>query len=311
MARGASGRQTADMSEHPIAEHAKALHHHLTLHPPTEGFNLVDVRAEIGTESTAEDEVAVVFRWRRNPHTFVVWFGRDLQGPYSDHEVWPEGQNPLEAWCEDVQFWLMEELDTGLLARATRHREGEAIVLSSPSTTIEDEDGLWVSDVPQYAPEVRWHPGRRVRLPWRTRLRVAPGMLLAVLRGRSFSFGWLADVDTEAEAGDGASDGSWLARAGLDPGRVRAIRAEGRLLVWLQLLGEDLAEGPAGHCAVVTCPEQDVACIEVLELSEDAPHDARQRMVDAAVHAAADLGVRTLLVPDGQDGEDAVDTALC
>ena len=299
------------MSEHPIAEHAKALHHHLTLHPPTEGFNLVDVRAEIGTESTAEDEVAVVFRWRRNPHTFVVWFGRDLQGPYSDHEVWPEGQNPLEAWCEDVQFWLMEELDTGLLARATRRREGEEIVLSSPSTTIGDEVGLWVSDVPQCAPEVSWHPGRRVRLPWRTRLRVALGMLLALLRGRSFSFGWLADVDTEAEAGDGASDGSWLARAGLDPGRVRAIRAEGRLLVWLQLLGEDLAEGPAGHCAVVTCPEQDVACIEVLKLSEDAPHDARQRMVDAAVHAAADLGVRTILVPDGQGGHEAVGTALC
>lgn len=299
------------MSEHPIAEHAKALHHHLTLHPPTEGFHLVDVRAEMGTEYTAEDEVAVVFRWRRNPHTFVVRFGRDLQGPYSDHEAWPEGQNPLEAWCEDVQFWLMEELDTGLLARATRRREGEEIVLSSPSTTIEDEDGLWVSDVPQYAPEVSWCPGLTVRLPWRTRLRVALGMLLALLRGRSFSFGWLADVDTEAEAGDGASDGSWLADAGLDPGRVRAIRAEGRLLVWLQLLGEDLAEGPAGHCAVVTCPEQDVACTEVLELSEDAPHDARQRMVDAAVHAAADIGVRTLLVPDGQDGEDAVDTALC
>ena len=96
---------------------------------------------------------------------------------------------------------------------------------------------------------------------------------------------WIRFVDTEAEAGDGAGDGSWLAGAGLDPGRVRAIRAEGRLLVWLQLLGEDLAEGPAGQCAVVTCPEQDVACIEVLELSEDAPHDARQRMVDAAVHA--------------------------
>lgn len=136
-------------------------------------------------------------------------------------------------------------------------------------------------------------------------------MLLALLRGRSFSFGWLADVDTEAEAGDGASDGSWLAGAGLDPGRVRAIRAEGRLLVWLQLLGEDLAEGPAGQCAVVTCPEQDVACIEVLELSEAAPHDARQRMVDAAVHAAADLGVRTLLVPDDQGGHEAVGTALC
>lgn len=289
------------MSEHPIAEHAQALHDHLTLHPPTEGFHLVDVRAEIGTESTAGDEVAVVFRWRRNPHTFVVPFGRDLQGPYSDHEAWPEGQDPLEAWCEDVQFWLMEELDTGLLARATRRREGEEIVLSSPSTTI--EDGLWVSDVPQYAPEVR--------LPWRARLRVAPGMLLALLRGRSFSFGWLADVDTEAEAGDGAGDGSWLAGAGLDPGRVRAIRAEGRLLVWLQLLGEDLAEGPAGQCAVVTCPEQDVACTEVLELSEDAPHDARQRMVDAAVHTVADLGVRTLLVRDGWGGHEAVDTALC
>ncbi|WP_282072222.1 hypothetical protein [Janibacter hoylei] len=302
------------MSEHPIAEHAKALHHHLTFHPPTEGFHLVDVRAEIGTESTTGDEVAVVFRWRRNPHTFVVRFGRDLQGPYSDHEAWPEGQNPLEAWCEDVQFWLMEELDTGLLARATRQREGEVVALTAvapPPAPMEPDLGeVWISDVPQYAPEVSWHPGRGVRLPWRTRLRVAPGMLLAVLRGRSFSFGWLADVDTEAEAGDGASDGSWLAGAGLDPGRVRAIRAEGRLLVWLQLLGKDLADGPAGQCAVVTCPEQDVACTEVLELSEDAPHDARQRMVDAAVHAAADLGVRTLLVP-GQGGHEAVDTALC
>ncbi|MHA7127569.1 hypothetical protein ACRTEC_14460 [Janibacter indicus] len=287
------------MTERPIAEHAAALRRFLSQDPPTEGFHLVDVRAE----ATTGDEVAVVFRWRRNPYTFVVRFGRTFEGPFGYVDDPPDGQAHLEAWCEDVQFWLMEELDTGLLARATRRREVEEIVLSSPSTTIEDEDGLWVSDVPQYAPEVR--------LPWRTRLRVAPGMLLALLRGRSFSFGWLADVDTEAEAGDGASDGSWLARAGLDPGRVRAIRAEGRLLVWLQLLGEDLAEGPAGHCAVVTCPEQDVACIEVLELSEDAPHDARQRMVDAAVHAASDLGVRTILVPDGQGGHEAVGTALC
>ena len=117
-------------------------------------------------------------------------------------------------------------------------------MLSSPSTAIKDEDGLWVSDVPQYAPEVRW-----VRLPWRTRQTVAPGMLLAVLRGRSLSFGWFADVDTEVEAGDGASDG-------------------------------------------------------------EAHLDARQRLV-AAVHHAADLGVRTLLVPDGRGGREAVDTALC
>ncbi|MFX4287327.1 hypothetical protein ACQBJO_09675 [Janibacter sp. G349] len=305
------------MSKHPIAEYAKALRQHLTQDPPTDGFRLVDVRAEIGTEATTGDEVAVVFTWRRNPHTFVVRFGRTFEGPFGDVEdlpdgqahpgAWPEGHDPLEAWCQDVHFWLMEELDTGLLARATRHWEGEMIALTAvapqPVPTEPDPDEVWIDDVPQYAPEMR--------LPWRVHLRLAARTVLARLRGRRAVMGWATWGPLDAEPGDGLRDGKWLADAGMDPAAVRAIRDDGRLLVWLQALTDALEVRPAGQCAVLTTDDPHVARMEVLEVTDRAPEGLRHRLVLAGVRAAADEGARTVLVPDGRGGEDAVDTALC
>lgn len=281
----------------PISDHVSALRVHLARHPPTEGFHLITVRED-------SDEVAVVFRWKVNPHTFVIRFGTDFAGPYSDAEMWPEGQDPLEAWCDDVQFWLMEELDTGLLTRAARRREGEEIVLVLELPTDLVDEGVWVTDVPQYA--------REVRLPWRIGLRMAPRMLLAHIRGREASFGWTAWAPLDESPGDGLRDGEWLAKAGLDPARVRVIRDEARLLVWLQAMGDGSVDDPAfGQCVVVSTDDPEVALVEVLETAGGAPTSARQWLVDGAVHAAADLGARTVLVPDVTGGHERIDTALC
>lgn len=291
------------MTERPIAEHAAALRRFLSHDPPTEGFHLVDVRAE----ATTGDEVAVVFRWRRNPHTFVVRFGRDLEGPYSDHEAWPEGQDPVEAWCEDVQFWLMEELDTGLLARASRHREGEVIALTAvappPAPAEPDSDQVWIDHVPQFAPEMR--------LPWQVHVRLALRTVLARLMGRRAALGWATWGPLDAEPGDGVRDGEWLADAGMNPAAVRAIRDDGRLLVWLQALTDALEDQAVGQCAVVTTVDPQIVRMEVLETTSRAPEGLRDRLVLAGVHAAADEGARTVLVPDGRGGDEAVDTALC
>lgn len=286
--------------EFTLGQYVEALREHLTQFPPTDGFRLLEVREE-------GDEVAVVFRWRGNPHTFVIRFDRDFAGFFGEEDLEmrvPHDGAELEFWCENIQFWLMEELDTGHLARARRHREGEEIVLTSPpGTPALDDEEVWVHDVPQFAGEFT--------LPWRIRLRMAPRMLMARLRGRPANFGWAAWAPLDEPPGDGLRDGDWLAEAGLDPARVRAIRADGRLLVWLQASGDTQVEPLAfGQCAVVATDDPEVALVEVLETADGAPTGTRQHLVDAAVHAAADQGVRRLLVPDGAGGTEVVDTAL-
>lgn len=284
----------------PIVQHVDALRQHLTRYPPTEGFHLVAVREDGG-------EVAVVFRWRRNPHTFVIRFDRDFAGPFGEEDLEmrvPHEGAEIKYWCENIQFWLMEELDTGHLVRSRRHREGDEVVLTSqPGTPAVDDEQVWVDDVPQFV--------REFTLPWKIRLRMAPRMLIARLRGRPATLGWTALAPLDEPPGDGLRDGDWLSDSGLDPARVRAIRAEGRLLVWLQAMGDGTVDDPAlGQCAVVATDDPEVALVEVLETAVGAPTSARQHLVEAAVHAAADEGAHRLLVPDGAGGTEVVDTAL-
>lgn len=277
----------------PIERYAPALGAWLTRHPPTEGFHPVDVRAD-------GDEVAVVFRWRQDPHTFLIRFAPGFLGPFAAERGAPD-EAVLEGWCQDVQFWLMEELDTGHMARATRHREGDVIVLTEPARWSEPDD-VWVSDVPQFSPTMR--------LPWRTWWRVAPRLLLARLRGRQATFSWATGGSAEdAAPGDGLTDGQGLAEVGLDPARVRALRDEGRLLAWMQ--ATDGSGSRLGQCAVVMTDQPDVANLEVVEVVDGVDPQVRPALVDSAVRAAADAGARTVLVPDVEGGIHGVDTALC
>lgn len=115
----------------------------------------------------------------------------------------------------------------------------------------------------------------------------------------------------EGTPSDGLTDGQWLTQAGLDPARVRALRGEGRLVAWLQAAGGCGESEWVGQCAVVTTHDPGVASVEVLEVASGASQETRQRLVDAAVRAAADAGARTVLVPDADDGVQSIDTALC
>lgn len=308
---GAVRRRHTSAMPAPIHEYAAALHEHLTRFPPTEGFRLVDVRAEADqaaddTTDTKGDQVAVVFRWRRNPHTFVLRFDREFAGVFGPEDVvtrTPHDDVVREVWCENVGFWLMEELDTGLLARARRRRAGPEIVLTAPVPQTHDAPQVWVDEVPQFAPEVH--------LPWRIHAPLAARSVLARIRGRRAPMAWATWGSLDAEPGDGLRDGEWLGEAGMDPARVRAIRDDGRLLVWLQALTDALEDQAVGQCAVVTTVDPQIARIEVLETTNRAPEGLRDRLVLAGVHVAADEGARTVLVPDGRGGDEAVDTALC
>ncbi|UTT64865.1 hypothetical protein NMQ01_08940 [Janibacter sp. CX7] len=278
------------MTDASVAEHADALRAHLTRYRPTEGFALLGVREE-------GDEVAVVFRWRRNPHHFVVRFGRDFAAFFAEEE----GAG-LDAWCEDVGFWLMEELDTGLLARADRQCAGAEVVLTSPSDRHRPTE-VSVHDVPQFEPEVR--------LPWRLRARLAVRGTIARWRGRPATYEWAAWAPTDQAPGDGRRDGEWLEEVGLDAAGVRAIRDEGGFLAWLQAWGSEPGRVVVGQCAVAATSDPDVAAVVVLGVTDGAPSGARQELVVAAVHTAADQGARTVLVPTADGGTEAVDTALC
>lgn len=278
------------MADASLAEHTDALRAHLTRYRPTEGFDLLEVRED-------GDEVAVVFRWRRNPHPFVIRFGRGFAAFFAEEE----GAG-LDVWCEDVRLWLMEELDTGLLARADRRREGGEIVLT-PSSDGHRPRAAWVDEVPQFGPEPR--------LPWRLRALLALRGRIARWRGQPAAYVWATWAPVDQPPGDGRRDGGWLAEAGLDVARVRAVRDEGRLFAWWQAWAHEPGGNVVGQCAVVSTPDPDVAEILVLEVTDGAPSGARDELVLSAVHAAADEGARTVLVPTTDGGAEAVDSALC
>ena len=176
-------------------------------------------------------------------------------------------------------------------------------VAPQPVPTKPDPDEVWIDHVPQFAPEMR--------PPWRVHLRLAGRTVLARLRGRRAVLDWATWGPLDAELGDGLRDGEWLADAGMDAASVRAIRDDGRLLVWLRALTDAQEDQAAGQCAVVTTEDPHVARMEVLEVTDRAPEGLRDRLVLAGVRAAADEGVHHVLVPDGRGGEDGVDTALC
>lgn len=282
--------------EIPLERYADAVRAHLSRHPATDGFALVDA-------SVDEGAVAVAFRWRRDPHVFVTHHGRDQVGIF-DPGPGASAEEVIEGWVLDVRFWLMEELDTGLLVRAQRRRDGERIVVTEPPDALPAE-GVYVCDVPQFAPVVR--------VPWRIRWRLMARLLRARLGGRRAGMGWAAwGGDLAEEPGDGPADGDHLADAGLDPARVRAIRDEGRLLAWLQA-DDDRSNRPMlGQCAVTRDPvDQAMATVEVLELATVVSTGVREALVDSAVRAAADAGARTVLVPTEDGGMDRIDTAGC
>jgi hypothetical protein len=85
----------------------------------TDGFTGVDVRDD-------GNRMLLEFRWRRDPNTYVLGidYPEDASSPWDGLPV-----DGAQQWAQDLDGLLMEELDTGLVARARRRARGDFVEL--------------------------------------------------------------------------------------------------------------------------------------------------------------------------------------
>ncbi|WP_049821357.1 hypothetical protein [Kineococcus radiotolerans] len=80
--------------------------------------------------------MVVVLRWQQGPSVYAIAIPLLPEGAHG-HEELPPGLSTglpitsLPEWVEEVALWLMEELDTGLVRRATRTRIGDLTFLTT------------------------------------------------------------------------------------------------------------------------------------------------------------------------------------
>lgn len=282
------------MSEPDATERARACAERagerLAASSPTEGFALVEVWPE-------GDDVLVAFRWKLDPHTYVTRHpSAVLPMTGEEPDGWQaEGVEWAQEWADCLGLELMEELDTGLMARARRSQVGDRILLTRPSPAAPDgrSHRVAVSEVPQYSP--------RVSLPLRVRARLVGRWLRARVTGRPDpGFGWVAYAPLSMEPGDGSDDGQHLAQAGLDIALPLALREQGQLTEWVQAHRDDLEYRVLGHAAVgpVVAGHAEIVLLETVP---GAPAETADELVALAVRFAADAGARTVAVP-GDEG---------
>jgi hypothetical protein len=212
---------------------------------------------------------------RHYPHTLIV--AADEQSLSLDHLIGePLESDDAEEWADGVYYWLMEELDTGVLRRGRRVTLDDGTVAVDPSLEADTSPQRWdVSEVPLDRP---------TRAGQRRLLRTA-------LRARRRSFVTIGDhVPHEPDP----TPGGYLQETGFDVRPGRAAHAEGRLIRWLQLFRNDHhASPPLGHLVVSWRDEPDgVAQLEHLECEPQAHHAAVEQLTLAGVHDAADTGAR-------------------
>ncbi|GAA1231206.1 hypothetical protein GCM10009633_00270 [Janibacter melonis] len=263
----------------------------LVTSPPTDGCVVDEVRAE-------GEQVAIVFRWHDAPHPFVIrlatdsWaYGLDLDGAKTHEIGWPA------AWADDVRFWLMEELATGYVGRASRRADGDRVELVPPDPASGERTTtgapVYVTDVPQYPPS----PPAEIVERW-DRM-VESGV------DTPTSFGWISYG--RGEPGDGLTDGAHLTEAGLDAAAARRLRQEGELGAWLQAMPDDEHAGWAGHVVLGTVRDG-VVPVLLLETTPGAPQGTHDALLAGAVVQAEMLGGRTLVVDD-EDGHREISTS--
>lgn len=212
---------------------------------------------------------------RLHPHIVVV--AADEQSLIVDHLIGePLERDDAEAWAEGVYWWLMEELDTGVLRRGPRVTLDDGTVAVDPALDTDTSPQRWdVSEVPLVRPT---RAGRR-RLLW-----------TAIRAGRR-SFVTIGDhVPEEPDP----TPGGYLEEVGLDVEPGRTAHAEGRLIRWYQLFpNESHASTPLGQLVVSWRDEAEgVAQLEHLEPQPRTPHAAVEQLMLAGVHDAADAGAR-------------------
>ncbi|MEJ5946904.1 hypothetical protein WDZ17_16540 [Pseudokineococcus basanitobsidens] len=121
----------------------------------TEGFTGLDVRPALPgepTDGSGHEHVVVVLRWRQDPCLYALAFPLRPDGADDDPSR-PPGVSTglpvvsLEDWVVEVLWSLMEELDTGLVRRATRTRVGDVTFLSTDEATDVRPKGYHLGDV--------------------------------------------------------------------------------------------------------------------------------------------------------------------
>lgn len=121
---------------------AAALAHSL---PPGSTLSAVEADDTTIVDIVARaDDVLVRFRWMAYPH--VLAFAMGPESTYMPAETAAE-------WAGQARLLLEEELGTGLVVRATRHRTGGWIELSRPELPV---DRRFYSDVVTPGPDVGW-----------------------------------------------------------------------------------------------------------------------------------------------------------
>jgi hypothetical protein len=212
---------------------------------------------------------------RLHPHTLIL--AVDEKSLTLEHSIGePLETDDAETWADGVYYWLMEELDTGVLRRGGRVTLDDGTVAVDPSLETDASHQPWyVSEVPLDRPT---RAGQR-RLLW------------TALRARRRSFVTIGDhVPHEPDP----TPGGYLREAGFEVGPGRAAHADGRLIQWLQLFRDDRhASLPLGQLVVSWRDEPEgVAQLEHLECKPQAPHAAVEQLMLAGVHDAADAGAR-------------------
>ncbi|MFF4190011.1 hypothetical protein [Nonomuraea sp. NPDC001831] len=99
-----------------------------------------------GVEVVAEgDGLLVVFRWRRDPNTYALRIGF----PAASESAWTGlPVSSADAWAHDVEFLLMEELDTGLVRRSRRTVRDGRVLLDTRDAPDVWPAGYYVDAVP-------------------------------------------------------------------------------------------------------------------------------------------------------------------
>ncbi|MEU1390127.1 MULTISPECIES: hypothetical protein [unclassified Nonomuraea] len=99
-----------------------------------------------GVEVVAEgDGMLVAFRWRRDPNTYAVRIGF----PAAPESAWTGlPVSSAGEWACDVEFLLMEELDTGLVRRSRRTVRDGRVLLDTRDAPDVWPAGYFVGTVP-------------------------------------------------------------------------------------------------------------------------------------------------------------------
>jgi len=205
---------------------------------------------------------------RLHPHVLVL--AADEQSLALDYLVGePLQDDDVQLWAEGVVWWLMEQLDTGVL------RWGRRITL--PDGTVAIDPTL------EPGPASPWRVGS-VPLERPTRAGQRRLRRIARRQGRSHVV-ILGDIRSEPDP----APGGHLRNVGFDVRPGRTAHAEGRLVAWLQLHLDDRGGSPPVGQLVVAWRDEDeaVVVLEGLECTASIPEGAVAELMLAGVHAAA------------------------